>query len=111
MDWEFSVAATSWSGDSMAYGQCWPRIIQHPTAIATMETRISERRRVFVPSKSFSSRSRMGNRFADAHARDAAVAQRLHSAPFGGGETRMQMRSFANLGRLTKCATPLPISL
>ena len=27
---------------------------------------------------------------------------------FGGGETRMQMRSFANLGRLTKCATPLP---
>jgi hypothetical protein len=24
MDWEFSVAATSWSGDSMAYGQCQP---------------------------------------------------------------------------------------
>jgi hypothetical protein len=24
LDWEFSVAATSWSGDSMAYGSCQP---------------------------------------------------------------------------------------
>jgi len=35
---------------------------------------------------------------SDAHARGAAVAQRLHSDTFGGGETRMQMRNLQRLG-------------
>jgi hypothetical protein len=46
----------------------------------------------------FSSRSRMGSLVPNAHARGAAVAQRLHSATFGGGETRMQMRRLQRLG-------------
>jgi hypothetical protein len=44
------------------------------------------------------SRSRMGNAVTDAHARDAAVAQRLHSKTFGGRETRMQMRRLQRSG-------------
>jgi hypothetical protein len=40
------------------------------------------------PQQIFYSRSRKGKRESDAHVRGAAVAQRLHSATFGGGETR-----------------------
>jgi hypothetical protein len=82
MDWEFSVAATSWSGDSKAYGQCQPHIIWHPTAIVTMETRISKRRRVFVPSTIF----------------------------FGGGETR-ESESLLTFGEISKLRHLASISL
>jgi hypothetical protein len=46
----------------------------------------------------FSSRSRMGKRESDAHVRGAAVAQRLHSATFGGRATRLQMRKLQKSG-------------
>ena len=89
---------TPWSGDSKAY---WPvsalsntaphcyRNHGNPCAEKGMHTRSQQ---------SFSSRSRMGKCESDAHARGAAVAQRLHSATFGGGETRMQMRELQKLG-------------
>jgi hypothetical protein len=37
-------------------------------------------------------------RHADAHVRGVAVAQRLHSATFGGGATRMKMRKLQRSG-------------
>jgi hypothetical protein len=52
----------------------------------------------------------MGNREPDAHARDAAVAQRLHSAIFGGGETR-ENESLLTFGEISKLRHLASISL
>lgn len=83
MDWEFSVAATSWSGEG--YGLL---VVSAPDNTAPHYPR------------------NHGNPYIGKKAR-----LRSQQIFFGGGETRMKMRSFANLGRLTKCATPLPIFL
>ncbi len=54
----------------------------------------------------FSSRSRMGKRESDAHVRGAAVAQRLHSATFGGGETRHENAEASKIGGVDEVAPP-----
>jgi hypothetical protein len=54
----------------------------------------------------FSSRSRMGKRESDAHVRGAAVAQRLHSATFGGGETRHENARASKIGGSMKLRHP-----
>jgi hypothetical protein len=60
----------------------------------------------------FSSRSRMGNREPDAHARDAAVAQRLHSDLFGGGETRhANAETSLIFGEISEVRQPASFSL
>jgi hypothetical protein len=46
------------------------------------------------------SRSRMGSLVPNAHARGAAVAQRLHSELFGGGETRHANAEATKVGGL-----------
>jgi hypothetical protein len=92
-----TVLVTPRSGDSKAY---WPvsalsNTAPHcyrnlnPCAEEGMHTRSQQ---------IFSSRSRMGNREPDAHARDAAVAQRLHSDTFGGGETRHENAEALKIG-------------
>ena len=93
-----TVGATSWSGDSMVY---WP--VSAPSNTAPHYYRNHgnphiEKKARLRSQQIFFSRSRMGWLCADAHARDAAVAQRLHSATFGGGETRMQMRELQRSG-------------
>lgn len=88
---------TPWSGGLQGLSACaelksashWSRNHGNPCAEKGMHTRSQQ---------IFFSRSRMGWLCADAHARDAAVAQRLHSATFGGGETRMQMRELQRSG-------------
>jgi hypothetical protein len=78
-----TVGATSWSGDSKVY---WPVSAPYNTAPHCYRNH--------------------GNPYIG-----KGMHTRSQQIFFGGGETRMQMRSFANLGRLTKCATPPPISL
>ena len=88
---------TPWSGGLQGLSACaelksashWSRNHGNPCAEKGMHT---------SSQQIFFSRSRMGWLCADAHARDAAVAQRLHPATFGGGETRMQMRELQRLG-------------
>lgn len=88
---------TPWSGGLQGLSACaelksashWSRNHGNPCAEKGMHT---------SSQQIFFSRSRMGWLCADAHARDAAVAQRLHSATFGGGETRMQMRELQRSG-------------
>jgi hypothetical protein len=48
----------------------------------------------------------MGKRESDAHVRDAAVAQRLHSATFGGGETRHENAEASKIGGSMKSRHP-----
>jgi hypothetical protein len=57
------------------------------------------------------SRSRMGSLVPNAHARDAAVAQRLHSATFGGGETQHENAKASKVGGPMKSAPPCLQSL
>lgn len=58
------------------------------------------------PQQIISSRSRMGNVNSDAHARNVAVAQRLHSATFGGGETRHENAEASKIGGSMKSRHP-----
>ena len=54
----------------------------------------------------------MGNAVTYAHARDSAVAQRLHSATFGGGETRhANDESLLTFGEISKLRHSASISL
>jgi hypothetical protein len=48
----------------------------------------------------------MGNVNSDAHARNVAVAQRLHSATFGGGETRHENAEASEAGGSMKSRHP-----
>ena len=88
---------TPWSGGLQGLSACvelksaphWSRNHGNPCAEKGMHT---------SSQQIFFSRSRMGKRESDAHARSAAVAQRLHSATFGGEETRMQMRELQRSG-------------
>ena len=48
----------------------------------------------------------MGNVNSDAHARNVAVAQRLHSATFGGGETRHENAEASKIGGVDEVAPP-----
>jgi hypothetical protein len=112
MDWEFSVAATSWSGEG--YGLLvvsapdntaphYPRNHGNPYIEKGMHTRSQQ---------IFSSRSRMGSLVTDAHARGAAVAQRLHSESFGGGETRhANAETSLIFGEISEVRQPASFSL
>ena len=75
----------------------WSRNHGNPCAEKGMHTR---------PQQIFSSRSRMGKRESDAHVRGAAVAQRLHSAIFGGGETRHENAKASKAGGSMKSRHP-----
>ena len=75
----------------------WSRNHGNPCAEKWMHTR---------PQQIFYSRSRMGKRESDAHVRDAAVAQRLHSATFGGGETRHENAEASKIGGSMKSRHP-----
>jgi hypothetical protein len=81
-----TVGATSWSGDSMAYGCVGPvnemtphcyRNHNNPCAEKGMHIRSQQ---IFLAGAGWVLRS-------DAHARGVAVTQRLRSANFGGGAT------------------------
>jgi hypothetical protein len=106
-----TVGATSWSGEG--YGLLvvsapdntaphYPRNHGNPYIEEGMHTRSQQ---------IFSSRSRMGNREPDAHARDAAVAQRLHSESFGGGETRHENAEALKIGGSIELRHPASFSL
>jgi hypothetical protein len=75
----------------------YPRHHGNPCAEKWMHTR---------PQQIISSRSRMGSVNSDAHARNVAVAQRLHSAIFGGGETRHENAEASKIGGSMKLRHP-----
>lgn len=106
-----TVGATSWSGEG--YGLLvvsapdntaphYPRNHGNPYIEEGMHTRSQQ---------IFSSRSRMGylsRCSCEGCSRGPASAFRTF---LEAGRPDMKMRSFVDLGRLTKCATPPPISL
>jgi hypothetical protein len=92
------VGRNSWAGQCGAKIHIYEiRNLRNPCVEKGMHTRSQQ---------IFSSRSRMGKRESDAHVRGAAVAQRLRSDPFGGGETRHESAEASKIGGSMKSRHP-----